>query len=63
MRAEDDAIRGADVILSPTRALLEMVVRRLRLERIGPARAVVPYPFARRGFRVEEAARRHMWTR
>lgn len=49
-RAEDEAIRGADLILSPTHALLDLVVQRLRLGLFGPARAVVPYPFSGQGF-------------
>ncbi len=42
--AEDQAIRGCDLILPPTRALLDIVTRRLALPDTQP-RAVVPYPY------------------
>ncbi|MBL9032773.1 MAG: glycosyltransferase family 4 protein [Phycisphaerae bacterium] len=51
--AEDEAIRGADLVLSPTRALLD----RVRTS-IGPmpTAAVVPYPFLAREWAATEPA-------
>jgi glycosyltransferase involved in cell wall biosynthesis len=46
-RMEDEAIAGADAVVSPSLALLERVSRRLGLQRGEAARvrAVAPYPF------------------
>lgn len=42
---EEEAIREADVVISPTRSLLELVAGRLGLGGDSPRCCVVPYPF------------------